>query len=139
MAKKTRRRDISIFSPPIATRSVPHRTRLGPVSYKTNRFALDLIRDLRMIEDRRTHYPGLVRPVVTITVGQPARLKLKQNPRYNAPSQTKGIVAFQQPERLPVCIRRHQRREVLFAKGVGGSKKPQRKPRRNAFSDVSCK
>lgn len=139
MAKRGRR-DIftSLSQKPIATHRVPTPHRFDPVSYKTNKLAFDLVRDLRLIEDRRTFYPGKVRPVVSISVGAPARLRIKQNPRFNAPSQTKGIVAFQQPDRLPVCVRRHTRREVLFAKGVGGSKKPQRKPRRNAFSDVSC-
>lgn len=137
MAKKRTGRDIiTSLSQPYRYRPVPHVLRPPSVSYKTNMFALSLI------EDRRTHYPGLSpykRPVVSEAVGRPARLKLIQNPRHRQPSYTKALVAFAEPDKLPLCIRRRVRKEVLHAKGVAGSKKPQRKPRRNEFSDVSCK
>lgn len=138
MAKKRKGgRDVSTSLSPTQLHryrnAVPGPFRLQRVSYKTNKFALSLI------EDRRTYYPGRVRPVVSITVGKPARLAVKQNPRFKQPSQTKGIVAFAEPKRLPICIRRKERREVLFSKGLPGSGKRFKKPRRNAFSDVSCK
>lgn len=134
MSKKSRaRRDnLSLSLNHIPTRQRAPALRVS-VSYKTN------ISALQQVEDRRTFYPGLVRPVVSISVGRPARLVMKQNPRYNAPSQTKGIVAFAEPHRLAVCIRRHQREQVLHALGVAGSKKPQKKPRRNEASAISCK
>lgn len=136
MSKRGRRDVLTSLSPkPIATRSVP-RTHRFNVTYTTNKFALSLI------EDRRTFNPtynrNVSRPVVSISVGRPVRLTMKQKPRQPQPSQTKGVLAFAEPNRLPLCIRRHQRREVLFAKGVGGSKKPQRKPRKNAHSNIAC-
>lgn len=137
MAKKRTRRDtLTTLLTPIATRSrVPQVHRLPTVSYKTNNFALTLV------EDRRTHYPGLSpfkRPVQQMAVGRPARLKLIQDPRYNAPSQTKGLVAFSEPDKLPLCIRRKVRKQVIHAKGVAGSKNL-KKPHRNEWSDVSCR
>lgn len=47
--------------------------------------------------------------------------------------------AFKFPDRVLVCVRRQQRRQVLFAlRGTGkGSRKKERKF--NAFSEISCK
>lgn len=45
-------------------------------------------------------------------------------------------LSFAVPKRVAICIRRKDRREVLFAKGVGGGRV--RKPRRNAWSSIKC-
>lgn len=142
MSKRSRRDPLStLLSPPIANQRLPRYT----VSNITNNYKKipipDLYRvDLRLIEDRRTYTPELARPVVGISVSRgPARLVAKQNPAYKAPSQTKALVAFAEPKKLALCVRRGIRKEVLFAKGVGGSKKPQRAPRKSEFSDISCK
>lgn len=132
--KRTRRDNLTSLLKPIATHRVPQVHRLPVVTYTTNRFALSLI------EDRRTHYPGLSpykRPVQQLAVGRPARLHLVDK-KYAAPSQTKATVAFQEPHKLPICIRRKERAQVLHAKGVAGSK-GLKKPRRNEWSDVSCR
>lgn len=95
---------------------------------------------LAEIEDRRRWRPEPIhaRPVVTITVGQPARLTLKQ-PRYNLPAQTKARIAFAEPHRLALCIRRHERKRVLHALGkTGAGQKRQRAPRKNQWSEISC-
>lgn len=137
MSKRSRR-DVktSLSKLSIATHRVPelHRLLLPPVTYKTN------IRALQMVEDRRTFYPDqpLYRPARTIAVGRPARLKLVQNPRYTAPSQTKGLVAFAEPQKVPICIRRKERKQVLHAKGIAGSKKRLRPGRRSEFSSIHC-
>lgn len=135
MSKKRNRRDsIATLLSPIATRRVPQFHRLPSVSYLTNRFALTLI------EDRRTSYPGLKpynRPVSQLTVGKAARLTLTDaTKKYSAPAQTKATIAFQEPHKLPLCIRRKERREVLHATGKAGGKV--KKPRRNEWSEVSC-
>lgn len=140
MAKRrnnsTQRDLINLYSQPIATRSrVLPVARFPSVSYKTNKYALTLI------EDRRTHYPGLSpfkRPVVSAAVGRPARIKLIENNRYAAPSQTKMDLAFDEPKKLAICIRRQRRKEVLHAKGVAGSKNL-KKPTRNEWSEISCR
>lgn len=135
MSKRSRRDNKHTLSKLLSLpRAVPSLPRLA-VTYKTNNFALGLI------EDRRTFEPGLKpynRSLRQMTVGKPARLHLVENTRYSAPSQTKALVAFQEPDKLPLCVRRGIRKQVLHAKGVAGSKKPQNKPRRNEWSDVSC-
>lgn len=136
MSKKRAPRDVlTLYSQPHRYRQVRTHPSFNPVtSYKTNNFALGLI------EDRRTYSPGLsplARGVNMLTVGARPRLTLKQNPRYNQPSQTKAIVAFAEPDKIPLCIRRKERREVLHAKGVAGGK-VRRPGRRTQWSDVKC-
>lgn len=134
MARRRRDNSLTSLLSPIATRSVHAVTASPRVSYNTNRFALTLV------EDRRTHYPGLSpfkRPVQQMTVGRPARLKLIDPKRYGPSAQTKATVAFEEPHKLPLCTRRAVRKEVLHAKGVAGGKV--RKPKRNEWSDVSCR
>lgn len=136
MSKKRTRRGITTPSfTPTATRSrVPQVHRFPTVTFTTNKFALSLI------EDRRRHYPGpspFKRPIQQFTVGRAARLHIIQDHRYSAPSQTKGRIAFKEPHKLPICIRRQQRKQVLHAKGVAGGKVG--KPHRNEWSDVSCR
>lgn len=48
-----------------------------------------------------------------------------------------GHVGFAKPDRVYVCIRRKQRREVLMATGRGGGRHS-RKYRRNYYSDIRC-
>lgn len=136
MSKKRARRDtLDTLLSPIATHRVHTPTVFPRVTYNTNNFALSLI------EDRRTHYPGLSpykRPVAAYSVNKPARLKLVEPNRYGPPAQTKATIAFQDPKSLPLCTRRAVRKEVLHAKGVAGSKHL-RKPKRNEWSDVSCR
>lgn len=67
-----------------------------------------------------------------------SRQVAKQNPSFVQPSYTKAIVAFQDPQRVPVCVRRKQRKAVLHAKGVAG-RKGLRPPRRNLTSNYSCR
>lgn len=93
------------------------------------------------IEDRRQYYPepdfgpalsfGSIPAEVT---SRPIRRSQKATLRsYLSPE----VQAFKLPRGVAICIRRKQRREVLFAKkrtrsGRGRSK------RRNLFSGVSC-
>lgn len=138
MSKSRHRRDtLDSLLKPIATPRVHAATSLPRVTYTTNKFALSLI------EDRRTHYPGLKpynRPVAAFSVNKPARLKLIEPigaNKFRPSAQTKATIAFQDPKSLPLCTRRAVRKEVLHAKGVAGSKV--RKPKRNEWSDVSCR
>ena len=52
------------------------------------------------------------------------------------PKQSKAVLAFAAPHKVAVCVRRQVRKEVLFARGVGGGKV--RKPRHNAYSKFHC-
>lgn len=138
MSKKRNRRDVSnTLSNLIATPRVPRYTFSVPTYHKIQ--IPDLLGPLKQIEDRRTYYPGKFRPAGLISVGKRPRLIAKQNPAYKAPSQTKAIVAFAEPKKVAVCIRRKTRKEVLFATGKGGSRKKQKPPRKSEFSDISCK
>lgn len=117
-----------------------------------------LRQNLQVYEDRRFHYPSPVRPVfaepryasrlVIPDVSFSDRLKqlrhLNRNNgsksyRENTISLTPRI-AFAEPKRVAVCVRRHRRREVLHALGIAGGKGAglHRKRRRNEWSDVSC-
>lgn len=103
---------------------------------------------LSEVEDRRLFEPdGLVsrsirRARVTLQLAQ-----AKQAVRHGVPHRPKlyGVVQpkrdqlqFKRPEFVAICIRRHERREVLHAlqkvgKGSGG-----KRPRRNQWSNVRC-
>lgn len=91
---------------------------------------------LRTIDDRRTFHPSpFTRPAVS--AGRRADTKLV------VPSQSlrdvqrlNHTVQFKEPRKVLICVRRKIRKEVIHAKGVGGSRV--RKPKRNQFSDVKC-
>lgn len=91
----------------------------------------------RLLEDRRFYHPlgRLDRPAFA-TRRSAARLVARHQ---DGRMQTKARISFADPRRVMVCVRRKERREVLFARGVGGSKRRQRKPRRTPLSAVSCK
>lgn len=146
-----RGRDHSKTHTPISTRSVP-RFALSPSVAPTNyRAILDQFRPVTLteVEDRRTHHPlGSFRPPRTVS-GVAARVGLAERtvPARARPSlinrklrsQTKALVAFQEPNRVVMCIRRKQRRQVLHAKGIAGSRMRMRSPRKNAWSSISCR
>lgn len=84
--------------------------------------------------DRRLFEPARVRPAAAVVRGA-ARLVVFK-PRSRVMSHR---VSFAMPKKVALCVRRQRRREVLFAAGVGGARGRKRPPRRNEFSDVSCK
>lgn len=98
---------------------------------------------LSEIEDRRTYHPlGSDRPALYSVA--PLQVKDRQpSPRqrqagFRPNSQTKGVIAFAQPDQVVLCVRRKERREVLFAKkktrrGPGGPR------RRNWTTFISCR
>lgn len=88
------------------------------------------------IEDRRTFHPdGYFREARDLT-GTPAPARLRdtrsRTPRYQ-------VVALDD-SRSPVlvCVRRKQRREVIFAKRKAGKGARTRRRRRNYYSNVRC-
>jgi len=86
---------------------------------------------LSTIPERRTYHPaGSARPVLTVT-GTPAR-------GLRAP--TPKSLAFAKPRKITVCVRRQQRKEVMFAAGHGGSRGLGRRKKRrvNENSKISC-
>lgn len=102
---------------------------------------------LRLFEDRREWHPdGPNRPARRFSgTRRPLTLVDRKplNPDRFAylrqfPSQTKALVAFENPSDVLVCVRRQQRREVIHATRKAG-KVGQKKPRRNALSKISCR
>lgn len=94
--------------------------------------------DLRPFEDRRAFHPlKHARPAITTFKRADARLLIDDRKvDVKKPSRLPFGVTFAVPQRVAICVRRKRRKEVIFAKGVGGSKT--RKPRRTEFSDVRC-
>lgn len=96
---------------------------------------------LPQIEDLREFNPD---PEVSAnTISGPADVGEVYSPPVSRPTPQKsnhmprGQRAFANPERVAVCVRRQQRREVLHAlrrtrRGRGGLR------RRNRFSDIRC-
>lgn len=90
-----------------------------------------------VLEDRRQFHPmRALRPAFSLPRAA-ARLVVKEPRRPRSfLAQTRATIAFADPRRVLICIRRKTRREVLMALGGGGGGK--RKPRRNQHSDVRC-
>jgi len=120
----------------IATRSV----RWNPIR------ASSLVRvspvDLRIFEDRRTFHPAPAqRPALSFS-SRSYGLKLYTNANKTGVKPGSSIslknglsYAFKAPSGVLICVRRKMRRQVLLAKGRGGSN---RKGRKTAYSDVRC-
>lgn len=55
------------------------------------------------------------------------------------PELIRSNIGFDNPDRVIICVRRRQRKQVLFATSKAGpGRKRQRRPRRNNFSNVRC-
>jgi len=101
--------------------------------------------DLRQVEDRRTFHPlRSLRPVRSL-LGTPPRVVLRDK-RSKGPkargvfsSQTKAILAFEEPKAVLVCVRRQRRKEVLHALKKAGRGGGKRKRKRSWHSSISCR
>lgn len=123
-----------------------------------SRSVLDPVHDLRIYHPYREllgplELRGVVQPVRSIDDldARGARVffsgSTRQSPSYRTDrfgnvrspgySPQKSIAVFQEPRRVPVCVRRKERREVLFAKGKSG--RGYRKPRWNERSYMRCR
>lgn len=91
--------------------------------------------DFRVIEDRRTFMPN--RRYRTLQGG---RARVSFNSRFVA-NRGFGVASFRvshgAPSRVLVCIRRSQRREVMFAMRKAG-RKGQRRPKFSETSKIYC-
>lgn len=124
--------------------------RPDPVQRYVVREAAKASRDvIRSLEDRRLWNPEPFLSPVPASYTRSAR-RLVVMPRVNPSQRPRGVsaslvspqsvigagIGFAQPNKVAICVRRHSRREVLFAKGVGGSRV--RRGKRNPWSDVQC-
>lgn len=146
--RQSRRRDINNY--PIASGTLPFGL-VSPLSSSifSSRPAMSLLSEF---EDRREWHPeGFARPARLFSrprhrlslVDQPRRSRtpLNRDPfshlrSFN--SQTKARIAFREPDRVLVCVRRNIRKEVLHAFRKTG-RVGQRRPRRSFYSSISCR
>lgn len=107
----------------------------------------------REYEDRRQYHPLQKAAPAHTTKARRASLTLVQRPKARVqmvnpfglvvtvpawPSQTKSSVAFARPDRVLICMRRQERKEVLHALKKTG-KIGQQAPKRNWMSQISCR
>lgn len=90
---------------------------------------------LMAIEDRRAYTPARV--PVSRTTKVAARIAMLAPSGRPADAPGKQVYAFKIPRQVAVCARREIRKQVIHALGVAGKKV--RRPRRNAFSSISCR
>ena len=122
------------------SKAITKRPRVLPTNARSPLRSLPrpLVAPLTNYEDRRAYHPisRAFRPAFSIP--RAARIIRAVEPK--APrlwsAQTKSTLAFAEPRRVLVCLRRQVRKEVLLALGKGGGGK--RKPRRNHLSEISC-
>lgn len=89
---------------------------------------------VKSIEDRRFWYPGPVRPARSLHGG--GRIVPSKAPKLAGRFPPSGL-SFDAPHKVAVCVRRKERREVLFAmKRTGKGSRSRR--RRNKFSNMGC-
>lgn len=143
-----RRRETLTFSnrrlPPLSSRSL-RSSETDPGEARRSRYVtednLETPRrrrpNLRQVEDRRQWHPE-----------GPRRAPGARNrfaPRLVTPGWVPlggdlptAKIGFADPLNVAVCVRRKQRREVLFAKHKAG-RRGQRRPKRNWFSNIKCR
>ena len=121
------------------------RGRVFPTSNPNRRLPLERVTRspsyLQKLEDRRTFHPEKnYRPLSHVR--NAAKLiavdRTYSNNKRPIPSHTKARIAFADPKRIALCIRRQKRKEVLHALNKTG-KIGQKKPQRNEYSSISCK
>lgn len=91
------------------------------------------------VEDRRTHHPlGFFRPARQWS-GHPVQPNVVSKNSVGKQAKRFPVgIRFADPRRTLICVRRKQRKEVLFAKRKTGKGARARHRRRNYFSEVSC-
>lgn len=106
--------------------------RLSRVPVKVARF------DRTLVEDRRRYHP-LKKFQAARTFSGRAAAGFKVSGRDSRKNHVVPAgLRFAVPERVLICNRRKERREVIFATGkVGRGRRKQ--PRRTPFSEISCK
>lgn len=139
MARSSKRnfsRENNYFS----NKTLLHEIISPPVPYNVIHVDFSKRRNLNQIEDRRFFNPA---PYVAKTLSYQHQLKvaeewgkMRRSQRLTYPSNS---VAFQQPNRIILCIRRNIRREVLHAKRyTARGRSFYKRPSRNYFSSVRC-
>lgn len=100
--------------------------------------------DLRLIEDRRRFHPERdLRPALSISRLARRLVERLPRPKRMAPgnprSNLRSHFAFHTPSKVVKCVRRKERREVIFAERKSGKGSRALRRRRDYWSDVSCR
>lgn len=103
--------------------------------------------NLTAVEDRRTFHPlKKNRPAATLD-GKQHTLKIHHEtrgpkqvirPRVHSSNRLSNTVGFNAPKSVLICIRRKQRKEVLFAKRLTTKGAGAKRHRRNEYSNIRC-
>jgi len=98
---------------------------------------------LQDIDDRRMFHPlDEFRPAKSVMYRDATQLVVpnvnKPQKQSNLLSSLPASVQFNAPHSVALCVRRKRRREVLFARGVGGGRQWKRRARWSEFSEVKC-
>lgn len=94
---------------------------------------------LTEIEDRRK--TKTVHLDARTVSGRRAKISIKRykKNKWLPGRQTKARIAFEDPKKTIICIRRRKRRQALFSLGkVGKGKKIRTRKRYNEFSEIKC-
>lgn len=95
-----------------------------------------LLPDLRLLEDRREFYPERRRPARGLF--SDSADVVVATPRRRSDMSVPFRLAFRRAPEVAICVRRKQRREVMFAYNRTGKGSRSFRRRRNEYSDVRC-
>lgn len=137
LARKRRTRHTSTYREPRDAYAVTSRNPVFPSLFRLRPSAIPSRsgRSLLDIEDRRTFHPDRLAP--SRTPRQVARLLMIVPKAGRSTRLSREVYSFKIPKTTAVCVRREIRKQVIHAKGRAGTKV--RRPRRNAFSSISCR
>lgn len=91
---------------------------------------------VKQVEDRRRLYVDTLQAAQVASARGLTQAAAQLFEQSEAMIYARPRLGFANPQQIPVCVRRKERREVLLAKGKGGGN--HRKARRNQWSDVKC-
>lgn len=117
-SSKGHTRDASDIATPVRLSSLPS----TPSTY------------LQQLEDRRTWFPD---PVVPARAFRRSATQLVVPKNVRAPGRLPTALQFARPDEVAICVRRHRRREVLFATGGVGRKR--KRAKWSEYSSVRCR
>ncbi len=92
----------------------------------------------RFIEDRRRYNPTRQPRTHKTTLGTSAKIIFtQQTGKKNQMKFKTPIARFVNPAQVIACVRRKQRKEIMFANKKAG-RQGQRKQKRNSISNIKC-
>lgn len=95
---------------------------------------------LKLLEDRRAWHPDKLRRNAEAIPKRGSRLVVARPPTATPHLSAKlpHRIGFDSPKAVSLCVRRHTRRNVLFALDLTRKGSGSRSRRRNQWSDVKC-